>query len=131
MAARHACLYVRVASLLGTVYMCVYQPVCGLFFAVFFFRVMDVIMSDKMDQALLKAAVGLLKRCELKLLQMHDMEDALHLLKLELPGVALCICVWAALHAALCCAGCVLQRTLTERQAGGNLAAGGGMHWGC
>lgn len=49
-------------------------------------RVMDVIMADKMDQALLKAAVALLKRCEQQLLQMNDMEDALHLLKLELPG---------------------------------------------
>jgi hypothetical protein len=48
---------------------------------------MDVIMADKMDQALLKAAVALLKRCEVRLLQMNDMEDALHLLKLELPGV--------------------------------------------
>jgi hypothetical protein len=47
---------------------------------------MDVIMADKMDQALLKAAVALLKRCEPQLLQMNDMEDALHLLKLELPG---------------------------------------------
>lgn len=44
-------------------------------------------MADKMDQALLKAAVALLKRCEPQLLQMSDMEDALHLLKLELPGV--------------------------------------------
>ena len=43
-------------------------------------------MADKMDQALLKAAVALLKRCEGKLLQLHDMEDALHLLKLDLPG---------------------------------------------
>lgn len=48
---------------------------------------MDVIMADKMDQALLKAAVALLKRCEVRLLQMNDMEDALHLLKLELPGM--------------------------------------------
>lgn len=43
-------------------------------------------MSDKMDQALLKAAVALLKRCESKLLQMRDMEDVLHHLKLDLPG---------------------------------------------
>jgi hypothetical protein len=67
---------------------------------------MDVIMSDKMDQALLKAAVGLLKRCEHKLLGMSDMEDALHLLKLELPGVCVCVggcgVVWCA---------AVLQRT--------------------
>lgn len=46
-----------------------------------------MIMADKMDQALLKAAVALLKRCEARLLQTDDMEDALHLLKLELPGV--------------------------------------------
>jgi hypothetical protein len=40
-----------------------------------------------MDQALLKAAVALLKACESRLLQLTDMEDALNLLKLELPGV--------------------------------------------
>jgi len=51
---------------------------------------MDVIMADKMDQALLKAAVALLKCCEGRLLQLQDMEDALHLLKLELPGVCVC-----------------------------------------
>jgi hypothetical protein len=59
---------------------------------------MDVIMADKMDQALLKAAVALLKRCECKLLQMTDMEDALHLLKLELPGRADAIQRCAVLH---------------------------------
>lgn len=49
-------------------------------------RVMDVIMADKMDQALLKAAVGLLKRCEQQMLQMRDMEEILQLLKLQLPS---------------------------------------------
>eukprot|EP00775_Hariotina_reticulata_P008509 gene8509-8691_t len=48
--------------------------------------VMDVIMADKMDQALLKAAVGLLKRCEQRLLDVIDMEDCLALLKEEMPG---------------------------------------------
>jgi hypothetical protein len=48
--------------------------------------VMDVIMADKMDQALLKAAVGLLKRCEQRLLDVKDMEDCLALLKEELPS---------------------------------------------
>ena len=60
---------------------------------------MDVIMADKMDQALLKAAVALLKRCEPQLLQMSDMEDALHLLKLELPGVCVCPGAGASGHA--------------------------------
>lgn len=80
----------------------------GLCAHVVFCRVMDVIMSDKMDQALLKAAVALLKRCEPQLLQIHDMEDALHLLKLELPGST-----WHRLHCfslgprvwCACCAG--------------------------
>lgn len=49
-------------------------------------RVMDVIMADKMDQALLKAAVCLLKRCEQQLLRLRDMEDILQLLKLQLPS---------------------------------------------
>lgn len=68
-------------------------------------------MSDKMDQALLKAAVGLLKRCEPKLLQMQDMEDALHLLKLELPGAAVCMGGRPCMRrCAVMCWVCVLQR---------------------
>lgn len=59
---------------------------------------MDVIMADKMDQALLKAAVGLLKRCEKQLMQMSDMEDILQLLKLQLPSkhrdLQLCCLSW-------------------------------------
>ena len=44
-------------------------------------------MSDKMDQALLKAAVGLLRRAERQLLARHEMEDVLAYLRSELPGV--------------------------------------------
>lgn len=54
---------------------------------------MDVIMADKMDQALLKVAVTLLKRCEKKIKPLADLEDVLTLLKLELPGMSM-----AAIH---------------------------------
>ncbi|KAF8055394.1 Tbc1d4 [Scenedesmus sp. PABB004] len=49
-------------------------------------RVLDVIMADKMDEALLKAAVGLLRRVAPRLLGIADMEGALALLKIELPA---------------------------------------------
>ncbi|KAF6265131.1 rab-GTPase-TBC domain-containing protein [Scenedesmus sp. NREL 46B-D3] len=49
-------------------------------------RVMDVILHGwMMDQALLKAAVAVLVRCEQRLLQLNDMEDCLALLKAEAP----------------------------------------------
>lgn len=88
-------------------------------------RVMDVIMADKMDQALLKAAVALLKRCEPQLLQMHDMEDALHLLKLELPGRGwLGGGVWVLDHVTcwqmLMCAGTTLWLAVHAKQHSGS-----------
>jgi hypothetical protein len=47
---------------------------------------MDVILHGwMMDQALLKAAVAVLVRCEQRLLQMNEMEDCLTLLKSEAP----------------------------------------------
>jgi hypothetical protein len=63
---------------------------------------MDVILSDKMDQALLKAAVALLKRCEGRLVRLSDLEQQLHLLKMELPGVCVCARARACDRGAVC-----------------------------
>jgi hypothetical protein len=47
---------------------------------------MDVILHGwMMDQALLKAAVAVLVRCEQRLLQTNEMEECLTLLKAEAP----------------------------------------------
>ena len=47
---------------------------------------MDVIVSDKMDQALLRVAEALLRHCEGRLLATADLEDVLTYLKVDLPG---------------------------------------------
>jgi hypothetical protein len=48
--------------------------------------IMDVVLSEKMDQALLKVAVTLLGACERRLAGADDLEDILTFMKQELTG---------------------------------------------
>ncbi|MEW5300973.1 MAG: hypothetical protein WDW38_005115 [Sanguina aurantia] len=59
-------------------------------------RIMDAMMTDKCDFALLKVAATLLEHCEHKLRSLHHLEDILTYLKAEVPA-------WdeASLHAVL------------------------------
>lgn len=49
-------------------------------------RIMDAMMTDKCDFALLKVAATLLEHCEHKLRSLHHLEDILTYLKTEVPG---------------------------------------------
>lgn len=49
-------------------------------------RILDVLLTDRCNFALLKVAVSIMKLCERKLRTMADLEDILGLLKIEVPG---------------------------------------------
>jgi hypothetical protein len=49
-------------------------------------RIMDVLLGDQCECALLKVAVAVMKAVEPRLLEMNDLEDVLGYLKIEVPG---------------------------------------------
>jgi hypothetical protein len=78
---------------------------------------MDMIMADKMDQALLRVAEALLRHCEGKLCSLADLEEVLTFLKVDLPGEGwVCGGVWGC----VCLGGGGVRVYVGERGVGGS-----------